>query len=241
MTGPHGLRFPTSPTPMQEGESAVSSLEHLGVVFDMDGVLVDSAEPHFRSWQELAKENGVEVTREQFGSTFGRHNRDIIPLLFGSVSEERLKALSERKEEIYRELIRDNAPVVPGAVPLVRALHRAGLKVGVGSSGPRANIDLVLRAMEVDEILDAVVSADDVTRGKPDPEVFSLACARLGLDPRRCVVVEDAPAGVEAGKAAGAAVIAVLRHHPAAAFHRADLIVEKLSDLTVPDIVHLVS
>ncbi|UCF34773.1 MAG: HAD family phosphatase [Phycisphaerales bacterium] len=216
-------------------------LSDIGVVFDMDGVLVDSAEPHFRSWQELAKENGVQVTREQFGSTFGRHNRDIIPLLFGSASEERLKALSERKEEIYRELIRDNAPIVPGAVELVRALHRAGAKLAVGSSGPRANIDLVLRAMEVDEILDAVVSADDVTRGKPDPQVFSLACARLGLDPARCVVVEDAPAGVEAGKAAGAAVVAVLMHHPAAALDGADLIVEKLSDLTVSDVVRLVS
>jgi beta-phosphoglucomutase family hydrolase len=226
---------------MQEGERAVSPSEDFGVVFDMDGVLVDSAEPHFRSWQELAKEYGVEVTHEQFGSTFGRHNRDIIPLLFGSVSEEKIKALSERKEEIYRELIRDNTPIVPGAVALVRALHRAGVKLAVGSSGPRANIDLVLRAMQVKEIMDAVVSADDVTRGKPDPQVFSLVCARLGLDPRRCVVVEDAPAGVEAGKAAGTAVIAVLMYHPAAAFDGADLIVEKLSDLAVSDVVRLIS
>ena len=218
----------------------MSKSPDIGVVFDVDGVLVDSAEPHLRSWQELAGENGREVTREQFAETFGQQNRDIIPRLFGAVSEEALEKLSDRKEEIYRDLVRDCTPIVPGAVDLVRGLHEAGVRLAVGSSGPLANIELVLAAMSAEEIIREIVSADDVTRGKPDPLVFTLACARLGLEPGRCVVVEDAPAGVEAGKAAGASVVAVLMHHPAWALADADLIVEKLSDLSVSEVVHLV-
>ena len=86
-----------------------------GVIFDMDGVLVDSATPHFRSWQMLAEENGTSVTRDQFAESFGRQNRDIIPLLFGEVSPRRLQELADRKEELYRHLIRQCAPVVDGA------------------------------------------------------------------------------------------------------------------------------
>jgi HAD superfamily hydrolase (TIGR01509 family) len=136
--------------------------------------------------------------------------------------------------------VRGCTPIVPGAVELVRGLHEAGVRLAVGSSGPLANIELVLAAMGATQIVRAIVSADDVTRGKPDPLVFTLACARLGLAPGRCIVVEDAPAGVEAGKAAGAWVVAVLMHHPASALARADRIVEKLSDLSVSEVVGLI-
>ncbi len=205
-----------------------------GVIFDMDGVLVDSADAHWESWRRLAQENRRTATREQFASTFGRQNRDIIPILFGEVSAAKMQALSERKEAIYRHLIRDHPPVVSGAVELIRSLFAAGAMLAVGSSGPRANIDLVLAAMDVIDAISVVVSADDVTRGKPDPQVFQLAADRLGLPPGRCIVVEDAPAGVLAAQAAGAHAVAVLIHHPREAFPQADCLVDRLSDLSVP-------
>ena len=211
----------------------------IGVVFDMDGVLVDSARPHLQSWQQLAREHGGAVSEEQFAATFGRQNDDIIPTLFGEVSRERLKTLSEGKEEIYRDLIRDNAPVVPGAVELARNLHEAAVALAVGSSGPLANVQLVLEAMGIQDLISAIVSGDDVTRGKPDPQVFLLAGERLGIPPRRCVIIEDAPVGVEAAHAAGAHVVAVLMYHPAEAFPQADLVVARLSDLTVDQLVLL--
>ena len=205
-----------------------------GVIFDMDGVLVDSADAHWESWRLLARENRRTATREQFATTFGRQNRDIIPILFGEVSAAKMQALSERKEALYRDLIRDHPPVVPGAVELIRSLFADGAVLAVGSSGPRANIDLVLAAMEVVDAISVVVSADDVTRGKPDPQVFQLAVERLGLSPGRCIVIEDAPAGVLAAKAAGARAVAVLIHHPRQAFSQADCLVDRLSDLSVP-------
>jgi len=204
-----------------------------GVIFDVDGVLVDSAAPHFESWRQLGSENGTVVTQERFATTFGRHNRDIIPLLFGEVSQQQITALSERKEEIYRGLIRTAAPIVGGAADLVRSLHDAGVRLAVGSSAPRENIDLVLEALGVRGLFSVIVSADDVQRGKPDPQVFVLACERLGIPKERCVVIEDAPAGVEAARAAGARCVAVMIHHGPQALRRADLRVGKLSDLTV--------
>ena len=205
----------------------------IGVIFDMDGVLVDSAEPHLKSWQQLAIEEGTTVTAQQFAETFGRQNRDIVPILFGTGASARLAELSDRKEALYRDLVRDNVPIVPGAVALIRALHAEGARLAIGSSGPSANIDLVLGAMGVVDCMSAIVSADDVTRGKPDPQVFSLACERLGLPPGRCVVIEDAPSGVEAANAAGAKSVAILMHHPAKAFKDADLVVDRLADLSV--------
>ncbi len=198
----------------------------------MDGVLVDSAESHLESWRRLAAENGSAVSDSQFRATFGRQNRDIVPLLFGPVSASRLKQLADRKEEIYRDLVGANPPIVEGAVRLIHELHRAGIALAVGSSGPRENIDLILQAMGVANFVLVVVSAGDVTRGKPDPQVFQLAIGRLGLRPDQCVVIEDAPVGVQAARAAGARTVALLLHHPPEAFDGVDLIVPRLADLT---------
>lgn len=212
----------------------------IGVIFDLDGVLVDSAESHFESWRRLAEEHGGSVTRDQFARTFGRQNRDIIPILFGDVAEGRLKELANRKEEIYRELIRERPPIVDGAGALVRDLYDAGARIAVGSSAPRENIDLILDAMGVVDCISAVVSGDDHDRGKPDPQVFQIAAERLGLEPSQCVVIEDAPVGVEAARAAGAQTVAVLLYHPAEAFVGADCTVRRLADLTVEQLVSLV-
>lgn len=220
--------------PMNTDDSA-------GIIFDMDGVLVDSAAPHRESWRQLVAECGGSMTDEQFARTFGQQNRDIIPQLLGEVSDERMIELGDRKEAIYRDLIRHNPPIVPGAITLVRELHEAGARLAVGSSGPRANIELVLTAMGIADCMDAVISGDDVTRGKPDPQVFQMAAERLGLIPARCVVVEDAPVGVTAAKAAGARAVAILIHHPAEAFEGADLIVPRLADLKAEALLALAS
>lgn len=210
--------------------------EPIGVIFDMDGVLVDSAQPHLESWQVLAEENDRSITREQFAASFGRQNNDIIPLLFGDMDAKRCAALADRKEEIYRDLVRHAPPIVSGAVELVQALHERGVLLAVGSSGPRQNIELVLAAMGVGELIPVVISGDEVQRGKPDPQVFLLARQGLGIEAGRCAVVEDAPAGIAAALSAGTRAIAILMHHPAEAFANADCIVDRLSDLT-PEII----
>ncbi len=212
-----------------------------GVVFDMDGVLVDSAAPHLESWRQLAAEHGSEVTDAQFALTFGRQNRDIIPILLGEQAVPRWRELADRKEELYRSLVSERPPIVEGAVELVRSLHQSGFRLAIGSSGPLVNIELIVAAMDVADCFKVIVSGDDVQRGKPNPQVFTLACQRLDLSPDRCVVVEDAPAGIEAAIAAKTKAIAVLMHHPRESFANAHAIVSRLADLSVDSIGSLLS
>ena len=213
----------------------------IGVIFDMDGVLIDSADLHYQSWTQLAMELGKHVTQDQFEATFGRHNNDIIPMVFNVTSLEETQQLADRKEDIYRNSIHHDTPIVHGAVNLIQALHKAGVSLAIGSSAPLANIELVLSIMKVDHLFTAMVSADEVTRGKPDPQVFSLACQNLNLKPNQCVVIEDAPAGIEAARAADTKCVAVLMHHPRSAFTQADVIVEKLDELSVEKLTGLIT
>lgn len=204
----------------------------IGVIFDMDGVLVDSADAHLESWRLLAAELGESIDESLFAQTFGRQNKDIIPLVFGRTGEEEIRRLADRKESLYRGLVRDSPPVVSGAVDLVRSLHEAGAVLAVGSSAPRANVELIVSAMGAADCFAALVTSEVVSRGKPDPEVFLAAAERIGLLPSRCVVIEDAPAGVAAAKAAGAWCVGVRLHHSAEALGAADLTVGKLEELT---------
>lgn len=154
------------------------------VIFDMDGVLIDSAEAHLESWRLLAAELGCEVTEQQFATSFGRQNRDIVPLLLGGdLDEDRVRQLGSRKEALYRDLVRGRVQAIDGAVDLVRRCRRAGLKLAVGSSAPPENIELVLDELGIADCFDVIVHDGDVGRGKPDPQVFLIAARRLGLAP----------------------------------------------------------
>jgi len=209
-----------------------ANVQQYGVIFDLDGVLVDSGAAHRESWTQLAAEAHVPMSDEFFAETFGQTNKDILTALFGrELPEAEWQRLGERKEELYREIVRGRVPVMPGAVALIEALRADGARLAVGSSGPPANIELCLDEMGVRRDFDVVVTGEDVTRGKPDPQVFLLVAERLGLGPERCVVVEDAVAGVEAARRAGMAAVALTSTHPRASFGHADLVVESLKEL----------
>ncbi|MCH7527724.1 MAG: HAD family phosphatase, partial [Planctomycetes bacterium] len=123
------------------------------VIFDMDGVLIDSSSAHLESWRRLAADLGSGITEKKFRETFGRQNRDIIPLLFGaSLAPTRIEELSETKERYYRELVADHVPVIPGAASLVNACHAAGMKCAIGSSGHPENIAMALRHMQIEHV-----------------------------------------------------------------------------------------
>jgi beta-phosphoglucomutase len=214
----------------------------LAVIFDVDGVLTDSYQPHFRSWVRMFGEQGIEFTEDAFRRTFGRTNRDILTTLYpGQLSDEQLRRWGERKELLYREIIAHEFEPMPGAIELVDALHAADFKLGVGSSGPPENIRLTLDKMVRAAKIDAVVTGADVTRGKPDPQVFLLAAERLGVPPARCAVVEDAPQGIEAANRAGMTSIALTGTATGDELAHARLVVDRLSELTPERIAGLVT
>ena len=180
----------------------------LAAIFDMDGVLIDSYRAHYRSWAWMARAEGLEYPEEEFQKTFGRTSREIIAATWGTgLSRQQIAAMDAKKEAVFREIIKADFPAMPGAVALLSSLHEAGFRLAVGSSGPPENVDLMLDRMQVRGLFDAVVTGSDVTRGKPDPQVFLIAAERLGVLPARCVVIEDAPVGIAAATAAGMASI----------------------------------
>lgn len=195
---------------MKEGNATDDSI--CAVIFDLDGVLVDSGPAHRESWKALGRELGIEVSDQAFASTFGRHNADIIPILFGSNhSAEQMRQLADRKEALYRELVADGPPAVEGAVELVEYYRVQGHRLAIASSTPRANVDLALRGLRLEHVFSVIVSGEDVARGKPDPEVFLKAARRLDVAPPKCLVIEDSLAGLAAARAAGMQTVALAR------------------------------
>jgi beta-phosphoglucomutase len=205
-------------------------------IWDVDGTLVDTAQLHFRAWQEACRELGRPFSRGEFAATFGQRNAEIIRQLFGDrLDAAQVAALGERKEELYRAAARQGVAPLPGVAALLEDLRRAGFVQAVGSSAPRVNLDLILPLMGVAEFFDVVVSAEDTQRGKPDPQVFVVAAGRLHMAADRCVVFEDAVAGVQAARAGGMKCIAVRSgHHSEEALHNAgaDLVVPTLEQVT---------
>lgn len=215
-------------------------LRGIGVIFDMDGVLVDSYAAHMRSWQMLGDELGRPVSEAEFSCTFGQTSRDIIRTLFGPHRrDEEVRALDDRKEFLYRELIRDDVPLMPGAAELLARVRDSGGRLAIGSSGPDENVRLITGALAPIR-LDAVVSGADVARGKPDPEVFLLAAQRMDLTPAACLVVEDARVGVEAARRAGMSVAGLNRGTDPKLLADANVQIERLEQLTIELIVMLV-
>ena len=175
------------------------------VIFDVDGVLVDSYDAHLQSWSQLAQRTGITFNEHHFADTFGRTSADILRAFWAEstlLTPSKIRELDDEKESLYRDIISRSFPAMPGAAECVRDIHAVGIKIALGSSGPPANVHLVSDKLGIADMLDAVVTGRDVTTGKPDPEVFLIAAQRLGIAPMHCAVVEDAPAGIEAAIAA---------------------------------------
>ena len=200
-----------------------------GVLWDLDGTLVDSAEFHWLSWRETMAAEGMEITYQQFLDSFGQKNDRVLALWLGrDASPETVRRIADAKEAGYRQLAEAHGLTpLPGAAEWIHRLHAGGWKQAIASSAPRENVGVMLRALRLDRDFDAIVSAEDVTAGKPDPEVFLKAAAKLALPPSRCIVVEDAAVGVEAARRAGIRCIGV----SLGGGLDADLSVESLRDL----------
>lgn len=212
------------------------------VIFDVDGVLVDSYHAHFQSWLALAKETGASFGEREFTATFGRTSREIIrefwcPRNKSGWTDAEIRMLDDRKEALYRAIVDRDFPAIDGAGELIDALKTDGWRLAVGSSGPPENVALTLKQLSRASAFTAQVTGVDVTRGKPDPQVFQIAAARLDVPPTCCVVIEDAPAGIDAAKAAGMAAVALLSTgRQRSDFDAAgpDLLVASLRELSPP-------
>jgi beta-phosphoglucomutase len=211
----------------------MAAMQNLAVIFDMDGVLIDSYQGHFVSWSQMYGELGLEYNEQEFAKDFGRTSRDILARRFGTdVADDRVRELDIRKEALFRDAIRENFPAMDGARELIDALSADGFRLAVGSSGPPENIALCLEKLERGSMFGAIVTGGDVTRGKPDPQVFQLAAERLGVEPKNCVVVEDAVHGITAANRAGMSSVGLTGTATREQLADAQLVVESLRELT---------
>jgi beta-phosphoglucomutase len=208
-------------------------------IFDLDGTLVDSYDAHYEAWRSISATHGVAVTVDDYYRHFGRRNEDLLRECWmragkGELTADEIHALDHEKEAAYRALVAHRFPIMDGARELVASLRTAGFRTAVGSSGPPANVALAIQGLALENAFDAVVTGRDVKRSKPDPECFLLAAERLSVPPERCVVFEDAPAGIAAAKAAGMRCIAITsKGHTIERQREADVVFPTVKTVTV--------
>lgn len=210
-----------------------------GILWDLDGVLVDTTEFHYRSWQEVLDDYGIPFDRQVFERALGMNNAGTMELLLGYQPDANLtETIADRKEQRFRQLMQGNITPLPGVMGWLQRWHRQNIPMAVASSATPVNIDFIIDALEIRTYFKCLVSGANMP-GKPDPGVFLTAAQNLGLPPARCLVIEDSVAGIEAARRAGMRCIGVATTHPAEKLGGASLVVSDLSQLSEPALLRL--
>lgn len=207
----------------------------LGFIFDLDGVLTDTAEYHYRAWQKLADEERLPFDRQANEALRGVSRRESLLIIIGNrqYSEAQIQEMMDRKNRYYVESIEkiSSADLLPGAVAFLAELRQAGIKIAIGSASKNART--VVEKLGIADKVDAIADGYSVERPKPAPDLFLFAANQLGLEPARCVVVEDAAAGIEAALAAGMWAVGL---GPSERVGTAHVILPSLADVTWTDL-----
>jgi len=216
--------------------------EAKAVIWDMDGVIADTAPHHFKAWQHVFQKRGVDFTEDDFRRNFGQRNDTIIRNTLGEyISQSEIDVIASEKEKNFRQRVRQHIKPLPGAIKLIRALKEHGYSMALASSAPMENIQLVIQGLGIENSFQAIVSGREVSEGKPSPQGFLLAAKKLGVEPKNCIVIEDAVAGITAAKRAGMLCLAITNTHPSKSLMEADLIVSTLEAVTVSDLDRLLN
>ncbi len=226
---------------LPEKDNAVPASDGAALaIFDHDGVLVDTLELHQAAWVEYGRRSGLPITAEFIHQTFGMTNPSILRKLMGNeISDVEIARHSALKEECYREIAAGKIVLMDGVRAVLDALTDHGVLLAIGSSGVRENIELTVRECGLEGRFAEITALEDITRGKPDPQIFLIAASRCGVAPAHTVVFEDAPVGIQAAKAGGMYAVGVANSHPAPRLWdaSADEVVPSLVGYDVPALV----
>jgi beta-phosphoglucomutase family hydrolase len=204
------------------------------VLWDMDGVIADTADFHYRAWVEIVRDMGITFKKEDFMQLFGQRHDTIIKFILGDkLPRQEADALSDRKQALYRKLVARNIIPLPGAIELIKSLNRDNIKTAIASSAVPENVEVIIRGLGIENCFQAIAYGTEVAEGKPSPQIFQLAAKKLGVEAGNCVVIEDAIAGVTAAKRAGMKCVAVTNSHPGKSLEKADLIVDTLEKVDI--------
>jgi len=215
--------------------------KNLGVIFDMDGVIVDSNPYHKIALNKFCALHGKQLTEEYLiEKIYGRTNKEWITNVFGSMEPEQLRAYTEEKEALYRDLYKNDIKPVKGLIGFLELLNDHKIARSIGTSAPRSNVDFTLSKTHLDKYFEIILDDTFVNLGKPNPEIYIKSCQALGLPARQCIVIEDSLSGIKAGKASGAKVIGITTTHTAQEMAETDLVIDDFESLTVEMLEKLV-
>ncbi len=208
----------------------------------MDGVVVDNISYHFDAWRQFAARYSRGLSDDELTRYVnGRVAREVLEYLFRqALTDEEVHRYTEEKEGLYRELYRPHLKPTEGLLPFLETLRTNGIPTAVATSAPYSNIDFTLGGTGTRPYFREIVDARHVKRGKPDPEIYLQAASRLGIPPDRCIVIEDALLGVQAGLGAGMKVIGITTTHPAAELSNTHLVINDFHELSLPILKQLV-
>jgi beta-phosphoglucomutase len=202
------------------------------VIFDMDGVIAASNPYHRRAWQAVCRKHGRRVADSRFTRIYGRVNSEIVEYLFGrKLPKEDIRRYADEKEALYRHVYGPHVKAVAGLKDFLEKLKKAGVKCAVATSAPTANARMILRGTGVRKYFVTVVDSTGIKRGKPHPDIFLRAAKKLGILPRRSVVIEDSMAGIEAAHRARMKVVGITTTHSRKELSHADRVIRDFRGL----------
>ncbi len=204
------------------------------VLWDMDGTIVDSSAYHKEAWRDTFHREGIEFTDDAYQFTQGRRNDEIIRRYFDpSLSPKEVDTIAAQKEEFFRKYIKDNICSFPFVIEKIKSLAEAECRLAVVSSATIENIGFITEELGISAFFDLFITGRDVMLGKPSPQGYLIAAARLGVAPQHCIVIEDAAAGVSAAKKGGMYCVAVTNTCPRKALAEADIVVNRLDEINI--------
>jgi len=219
----------------------MTEFQKYAVLWDMDGVLVDTGEFHFRSWKKTLEELSIPFNKEDFRKTFGMNNTGILEwVLERKPDPVEVSRVSDQKESLFREFVKGKAEPLPGVLSWLKQFQAWGLKQAITSSAPPENIEFLVAELNIKEYFDEIVSGFDMP-GKPNPDIFLKEADSIRIQPENCIVVEDAIAGVEGAKRATMKCIAVTTTNPASALQNADFVINNLGEMRKEDFLLLLT
>jgi beta-phosphoglucomutase family hydrolase len=205
---------------------------NIAFIFDMDGTVVDNMRVHNQTWQLVLADEGVRIDIDDFNrQTTGKKTPEILRLYLGEkATSDEIARISEKKEDIYRQVFRPYLRAIAGLPGFLEETRRLHIPVGLATSAGKINIEYTLSGTGLKPYFDVLVGGEEVLQGKPDPEIFLLAAQRLGVLPQHCLVFEDALLGVEAACRAGMQAVAITTTIPARDFVGVCPVIEIASD-----------
>lgn len=210
-------------------------------IFDMDGTLIDNMRFHTDAWRVLLTENGKDFDERKFlVETAGKTNREIMPTVFGPLTDEQILEFATRKESLYREVYLPHRQPLGGLIEFLDRSIAAGIKLAVSTAASNPNMEFILDGLDLRKYFGVITTANDVKNGKPDPETFLISAQKLGVEPHNCIVFEDAFGGFEAAKRAGMKCIGMTTVNSADDIMASGSVVETHADFTTLDPLALV-